>query len=97
MTIVDAAEIMIVKSTIGASTDLQFGGLLLKSDEGAQQGNPLGPMHLCIVFKELVDSLQSKFVLGYLDDLTVSGDVRTVINDRLYPQVAAIQLGLELR
>ncbi len=85
-----------VTSTIGASTDLQFGGLLLKSDEGAQQGDPLGPLHFCIVFKELVDSLQSEFVLGYLDDLTVGGDVRTVINDFLYLEAAARQLGLEL-
>jgi len=30
-----------VTSTIGASTDLQFGGFLLKSDEEAQQGDPL--------------------------------------------------------
>jgi len=52
-----------VTSTIGASTDLQFGEFLLKFVEGAQQEDCLVPLHFCRVFKELVESLQSEFLL----------------------------------
>ncbi len=54
-------------STISSPTDLQFGHFVLLSEEGAQQEDPLGPLYFCLVFKELLESLQSELVLVPLD------------------------------
>ena len=54
---------------------MQFGEYILQSEEGAQQGDPLGPLYFCLVFKELLDSLRSELVLGYLDDVVVTQDL----------------------
>jgi len=51
------------------------------SEEGAQQGDPLGPLYFCLVFKELLESLQSELVLGYLDDLVVGDTAEIVLTD----------------
>lgn len=83
-------------STIGASSVLQFGEFQLLSDEGAQQGDPLGPLYFCLVFKDLIESMRSEFVLGYLDDLTLGGEAQTVLDDFIYLETAAKQFGLEL-
>ena len=55
-----------------SSYDLQFGAFILPSEEGAQQGDPLGPLYFCLVFKEPLDSLCSELVLGYLDDMAMA-------------------------
>jgi len=39
-------------STIGSSSDLQFGEFVISCGEGAQQ-DPLGPLYFCLIFKEL--------------------------------------------
>jgi len=53
------------------SIRLQYGEFVMLSEEGAQQGDPFGPLYFCLVFKELLESLQSELVLGYLDDVAV--------------------------
>jgi len=63
-----------VSSTMNNSPDLQFGKYILHSQEGAQQGDPLGPLYFCLIFKDILQSLQSELVLGYLDDVTMGGD-----------------------
>jgi len=40
-----------------------------------QQGDPLGPLHFCLVFKELLESLRSELVLGYLEDMATVVDL----------------------
>ena len=34
-------------SSIGSPSNLQFGDYMLSSDEGARQGDPLGPLYFC--------------------------------------------------
>ena len=55
-------------STMGSPSDLQFADFVLLSEEGAQQGDPLGPLYFCLVIQQLLESLQSELVLAYLDD-----------------------------
>jgi hypothetical protein len=69
---------------------------MLNSDEGAQQGDPLGPLYFCLTIKELLESMQSELVLGYLDDITLGDDARTCLNDFLHLEDAARRLGLEM-
>src|SRR5664279_5123278 len=81
-------------STISSPADLQFGQFVLLSEEGAQQGDPLGPLYFCLVFKELLESLQSELILGYLDDVAVGDDAATVITDFILLETTAQNLGL---
>jgi Reverse transcriptase (RNA-dependent DNA polymerase) len=48
-----------VASTIGGPSCLQFGQFVLHSEEGAQQGDPLGSLCFCLTIKELLESMQS--------------------------------------
>ena len=66
------------------SSDLHFGDFVLQSEEGAQQGDPLGPLYFCLVCKELLDSLKSELVLGYLDDITLGDDAAVCLDDFLH-------------
>jgi len=84
------------QSTIGQESVLQFGDFVLQSSEGAQQGDPLGPLYFCLTFKELLESLLSELVLGFLDDVALGGDAASVLKDFILLEAAAKQLGLEL-
>ena len=84
-------------STISTSADLQFGEFVLLSEEGAQQGDPLGPLYFCLVFKELLESLQSELVLGFLDDVAVGDEAETVIRDFILLETTAKNIGLEVK
>jgi len=76
------------------SSDIQFGEYILHSQEVAQQGDPLGPLYFCLVFKDLLQSLQSELVLGNLDDVTMGGDASTVAADFIELEAAATRVGL---
>ena len=73
------------------SSDLHFGDFVLQSEKGAQQGDPLGPLYLCLVCKELLDSLKSELVLGYLDDITLGDDAAVCLDDFLYTPRRSIE------
>ena len=83
-------------STIASSSALQFGEFTLMSEEGAQQGDPLGPLYFCLVFKELLDSMCSELVLGYLDDVAMGDTAEIVLRDFIHLETVAAQLGLEI-
>ena len=55
----------------------------MKSDEGIQQGDPLGPIcfSLCIQRLRTISHLSSKLNVWYLDDGTIAGDPHTVLSD----------------
>jgi len=48
------------------------------SEEGPQQGDPLGPLLFSMTIHPLLTSLKSGLTLGYLDDLTV-GDKQSIV------------------
>jgi len=86
--ILDATEkhfpelLLYTTATIGSSWDLQFGEFVISSsEEVAQQGHSLGPLYFCLVFKELLESLESELVLGYLDDVAVKDSAKIVLRD----------------
>ncbi len=85
-----------VESTIGQTSTLQFGDFTLQSDEGAQQGDPLGPLYFCLTFKELLEGRKSELVLGFLDDVAIGGEATCVLEDFTQLELAAKNLGLEL-
>ena len=75
---------------------LQFGEFEVLSKEGAQQGDPLGPLYFCLAIHELLQSLRASFVSGYLDDVSMGGDAATVADDFNRLETDAARLGLTL-
>jgi len=78
------------------SIRLQFGDLTLQSEEGAQQGNPLGPLYFCLAIVELLKSMKSELVLAYLDDTTLGDNAETVLKDILQLEEVASRIGLKI-
>ena len=47
-----------------------YNGLTIHSQEGPQQGDPLGQLLFCITIHPLLQSLFCKLKLAYMDDVT---------------------------
>ena len=60
---------------------LFYGPYHLMSNEGPQQGDPIGPLLFCSTIKPLLESMVSELPLGYLDDLTLGGEQSVVAKD----------------
>ena len=52
---------------------LHYGHYTIMSQEGPQQGDPLGPLLFCNTIHPLLESLGSVLHLGYMDDVTLGG------------------------
>ena len=64
-------------ASYSGDSDLQFGDFSLQSQEGAQ----LGPLYFCLAVHDLLSSLQSPIVVGYLDDMSMGGETGRVEED----------------
>ena len=60
---------------------LYYGRFTLLSNEGPQQGDPLGPLSFSNTVHPLLESMVSDLTLGYLDDVTLGGDQGHVVKD----------------
>ena len=60
---------------------LFYGDSVFKSCEGTKQGNPESPALFSDSNQDLIDSLESKINLWYLDDGNLSDDYRTFLKD----------------
>jgi len=58
-------------SAYSQTSILHFGSFSLMSDEGPQQGDPMGPLLFSKAIHPLLASLKSELTLVYLDDLTL--------------------------
>ena len=86
----------LVSSAYQRPSSLFCGEHILQSEEGIQQGDPLGPLLFCLTTHPLVTSLQSEFRVFYLDDGTLGGSLQTVLHDLDLVKEKAAELGLEL-
>jgi len=83
-------------ATYSTDSILSFGDYTISSEEGAQQGDPLGPLYFCMAINKLLQSASSDFVCAYLDDLTLGGEAVGVIADVKNIEKSAASIGLEL-
>ena len=54
---------------------------MITSDEGIQQGDPLGPLEFCLTLHPLLKRLSSELIVAYINDVTIGGDINSVIDD----------------
>jgi len=69
------------RSAYSQSCSLYFGLYIVLSEEGAQQGDSIGPLLFCNMIHPVLSSLQASLKLGYLDDDNLGGTVKTVASD----------------
>jgi len=68
-------------SAYGQPSILFHGQYTISTEEGSQQGDPVGPLLFCNTIQPLLSSLDSDVKLGFLDDVTLGGPVDTVAAD----------------
>jgi hypothetical protein len=78
------------------SSFLKFGSRMIISDEGCQQGDPLGPLHFCTTIHPMLQSLSSELIIGYMDDITLGGTTTAVANDVNIIKSKGFSIGLNL-
>ena len=91
-----------VVSMYGVNLKLLFYSRVIHSEEGTQQGDPLGPVLFALALKVVPDMLRSKLpdlILNrwYLDDGYVEGKVKTVAEALKIIKDTGKSIGLELR
>ena len=77
-------------------SSLFCGDNVLQSEEGVQQGDPLGPLLFCLTIHPLVTKLISEFKIFYRDDGTLGGSAEFVLHYLQLVEREAAELGLQL-
>lgn len=75
---------------------LVFGEHTIWSQNGAQQGDPCGPLVFCLSIQDCVAGLLSEFVAFYLDDGTIAGSYDNVFTDFNKVIVECGKIGLRI-
>lgn len=75
---------------------LCYGNHVILSEEGVQQGDPLGPLLFCLVIQPIISNLQSKLNEWYLDDGSIGDSIDTVIADIKTIKTLSEEVGLTL-
>ena len=68
-------------SSYARPTNLLYSQHIISSEEGFQQGDPLGPLLFCLTIQPTLRALTSKLLIGYLDDFTIGGEEESVAED----------------
>ena len=61
----------LVHSTYSTPSTIFWSDHTIKSSEGVQQGDPLGPLLFCLSLHRHCAGLRSAFCVMYLDDITI--------------------------
>jgi len=86
----------LAQSTYGAPSILWFGEDTISSEEGVQQGDPLGPLFFSITIQPLLVNSNCEFVAGYLDDVGLGDEVTHLASRVEWLEKEAHTLGLNL-
>ena len=78
------------------SSILQFNRIKLFSNEGLQQGDPLGSLLFCLTIHPRLISTSSDLTIGFMDDVTLYGHADTVTGDVEMFSTEGTEMGLQL-
>ena len=79
-----------------APSILSFGAFEIFSGEGAQQGDPLGPLLFCLCLHPILESLDCSLKIGFMDDVTLGGHIEDVAKAVDQVRLLGGPMGLEL-
>ena len=85
-----------VSTCYSSSSHLCFGNFLISSEEGVQQGDPLGPLLFCATSLRLAKLMKSELNVWYMDDGTLGGDADVLLVDFNTVRRVGQEFGLEL-
>jgi len=85
-----------ISSCYSAESHLSFGDFIIESEEGTQQGDPLGPLVLSASSLKLVKLLKSELNIWFMDNGTIGRDVEVLIEDYETVMRVGKELGLVL-
>ena len=83
-------------SAYSAPSSLIFGDFEISSEEGIQQGDPLGPLLFCLCLQPILEQIIAPLRIGYMDDLTFGGPAPMVAQAVEDIQTLGEPLGLKL-
>jgi hypothetical protein len=75
---------------------LLFGDFVISSEEGVQQGDPLGPVLYCLVTQPIIQDLTSTLNAAFLDDESLGDAASVVASDLEKVLIRSAAIGLEL-
>ena len=84
------------KNNYWIHTTLKFHDTENFSATGVKQGDPLGSLLFYRTIWLIRDHLNSRLIIGYLDDVVMCGSVQTVNDDLTVIRTESEQLGLQL-
>jgi len=64
-----------VSSSYVSPSSLWFGKFILSSEEGVQQGDPLGPLLFSSTLSKALSLSRCDLTVGYVDDVTLGGSI----------------------
>ena len=85
-----------VHSVYSSPSNLYWGDKIIHSEEGVQQGDPLGPLLFCLTIFRIQERLESELPLLYLDDITLGGSLDQIKHDLRVIEEESSALGLDL-
>lgn len=85
-----------IKLCYGESSNLCFGDEIIMSEEGAQQGDPIGPLLFCLAIHHVVEMLSSELNMWYIDDGTLGGALADLVSDIAIIKTEGEKIGLTL-
>ena len=71
----------LVHSCYAFPSSLFWEDKIIQSAEGVQQGDPLGPLLFSLTIHRFTCRLQSELCICYLDDITLGGQVQSILED----------------
>jgi hypothetical protein len=85
-----------IRASYEGSSALFYEGHIIDSNEGVQQGDPLGPALFCLTIHPIITSATSPLRLGYLDDITLGGRLEDLHSDLTQLRELSMTFGLKL-
>jgi hypothetical protein len=80
----------------GQPSFLLYGESVIMSEQGLQQGDPLGPMFYCTSTQKLISKLKTEYGQWYLDDGSLGGKVDDLMLAFLSLKSEAAKIGLHV-
>jgi len=85
-----------IHSAYASSSLLLFDNHVISSEEGVQQGDPLGPLLFSLTIQPIIRQCKSDLHIAYLDDITLGGNTSVLNDDVNMIKAEALKIGLEL-